>query len=392
MEPFTIAVVCFWTCAVLVVYAYLGYPVLIWVLARVFGQMPAPPHKDEFEWPSVSLLIPAYNEERVIEERIRNALAMDYPADRLQIVVGSDGSTDATNAIARSYAGQGVELLDYEVRRGKASILNQTIPGLRGELVLMSDANTMIDFDALRRLAQWFHDPSIGAVCGRLVLIDPANGRNVDGLYWTYETFIKKCENQLGALLGANGGLYLVRRALYAPIPATTTVDDLVIPLRAKLATGCRIVYEASAVAREETAPDIEGEFRRRARNGTGDFRSMEILWPLLNPVWGWTAFAFFSHKFLRLLCPFLLILLLASSVILSDRPIYRAALLGQLGFYLIAVAAGYTPLHPKVFRFLRLTTMFSGMNLALLLGFWRWIWGTQKGIWNPTGRQGQRA
>jgi cellulose synthase/poly-beta-1,6-N-acetylglucosamine synthase-like glycosyltransferase len=387
-----IAAACFWASAVLVVYTYLGYPLLIWVLSRIFGRAPSPPSEYEGEWPSVSLLIPAYNEEAVLGDRLRNALAMDYPPGRLEIVVGSDGSTDATTAIARDFAGQGVRLWDYEIRRGKATILNESIPRLGGEIVLMSDANTMIDAAALRKLVRWFQDPSVGAVCGRLVLIDPAEGRNVDGLYWKYETFIKRCENRLGAILGANGGIYAIRKSLYVPIPSTTTVDDLVIPLRAKLETGCRIVYESEAIAREETAPDINGEFRRRARNGTGDLRSLEILWKLLNPVWGWTAFTFFSHKILRLACPFLMLVVLGCSLYLRDHEPYRAALIGQIVFYMVSLVAGRLPPRPMVFKIVRLTTMFIGMNLALLVGYWRWLWGTQQGTWRPTGRHGQRA
>jgi len=392
MDVITTAVVLFWASAATIVYAYLGYPILIWALSRMFGREPSPPAKDDWEWPLVSLLIPAFNEEVVLGDRLRNALAMDYPAGRLEIVVGSDGSTDATTAIAREYAGRGVRLLEYDLRRGKATVLNESMPKLSGGIVLMSDANTLIDPSALRKLVRWFRDPAVGAVCGRLVLIDPAEGRNVDGLYWKYETFIKRCENRLGALLGANGGIYAIRKALYAPIPATTTVDDLVIPLRAKLETGCRIIYEPEAIAREETAPDIDGEFRRRARNGTGDLRSLEILWRLLNPFWGWTAFSFFSHKILRLACPFLLLILLGSSLLLRDRPLYQAALIGQIGFYLVSLLASRLPPRPRAFKVLRLTTLFSGMNLALLVGFWRRLRGTQKGTWRPTGRHGQHA
>jgi cellulose synthase/poly-beta-1,6-N-acetylglucosamine synthase-like glycosyltransferase len=392
MDVTMIAVICFWTCAALIVYTYLGYPILIWALSRLFGREPKPLEGNDAEWPFVSLLIPAFNEEGILDDRLQNALAMDYPSDKLDIVVGSDGSTDATTEIARNYANRGVRLLDYGLRRGKATILNESMPELRGDVVLMTDANTMIDPGALRKLVRWLHDPTVGVVCGRLLLIDPGEGRNVDGLYWKYETFIKRCENRLGALLGANGGIYVVRKSLFAPIPATTTVDDLVIPLRAKLATGCRIIYDSEAIAREETAPDIKGEFRRRARNGTGDLRSLEILWPILNPIWGWTTFTFFSHKILRLACPFLLVGLLGSTLLLKDRPLYHAAFVSQIGFYLVSLTAGYLPPRPKAFRFLRLTTMFISMNLALLLGYWRRIWGTQQGTWRPTGRRGQQV
>ena len=397
MDVTAIAAVCFWACTALVLYAYIGYPILIWGLSRWFGRQseaPAPTEGDG-ELPLVSLLIPAYNEEAVLDERLRNALAMDYPAGKLEIVVGSDGSTDATAAIARRYAGRGVRLLDYARRRGKATVLNEAMAELSGEIVLMSDANTQIDPTALRKLVRWFRDPAVGAVCGRLVLIDPGAGRNADNLYWEYETFLKRCEDRLGALLGANGGIYAIRKDLYVPIPVGTTVDDLVIPLQAKLRTGCRIVYDCEAIASEETAPDIGGEFRRRARNGTGDFRSLERLWRLLGPQWGWTAFTFFSHKILHLACPFLLLGLLGSSLLLEAWPLYREALLGQFGLYLVSLLAAFLPSRPRALKLLRLTTMFTGMNLALLVGFWRWVWGSQQGTWRPTGRQakaGRRA
>src|SRR5262249_30950742 len=145
-------------------------------------------------------------------------------------------------------------------------------------------------------------------VCGRLVLTDPATGCNVDSYYWRYETFLKRCEGRLGALLGANGAIYAIRRELYTPIPGNTIVDDFVIPLRAKLRTGCRIVYDGDAVAREETPPNVGAEFHRRSRIGAGGFQSIGLLWRLLNPRSGWVAFTFFSHKILRWVCPFFLV------------------------------------------------------------------------------------
>src|SRR5207244_3480535 len=155
----------------------------------------------------MTLLIAAHDEAEVIGERLENALAVDYPAGKFEIVVASDGSSDATAAIVRSFADRGVRLLDYHPNRGKSATLNAAWNEIHGELVLLSDANTFIEPGAPKRLARWFDDASIGAVCGRLVLVDPASGRNVDGLYWRYETFLKLCESRLDALLGANGAI-----------------------------------------------------------------------------------------------------------------------------------------------------------------------------------------
>ena len=383
---------CFWACLALIVYAYAGYPLMIWGLSRRFGRPAEVPDLGEVDLPPVSLLIAAYNEEAEIEDRLRNALAMDYPRERFEVVVGSDGSTDATARIVRRYADRGVRLLDYEQRRGKASVLNAAFPELRGEIVLLSDANTHNDPQAARKLIRWFRDPDVGAVCGQLVLTDPATGRNADSLYWKYETFLKQCEGLLEALLGANGAIYAIRRGLYTSIPAETIVDDFVIPLLAKVRTGCSIVYDYEAVAREETPPDVGSEFHRRSRIGAGGFQSIGMLWRLLDPRRGWVAFTFLSHKILRWLCPFFLLGLLASNVALlaSDRPLYQYLLLGQVGFYLASLLAAFVPAGHGSLKPLRLAAMFTGMNAALLVGFWRWLWGTQKGAWRRTARQAE--
>jgi cellulose synthase/poly-beta-1,6-N-acetylglucosamine synthase-like glycosyltransferase len=394
MSPFqdltpaqAVAAAAFWACAALVAYAYLLYPVAIWWLARRFGRPAMPPAGIAEEWPSVALLIAAHDEEAVIEERLRNALATDYPAGKFEVVVGSDGSTDGTAAIVRRYADDGVRLLDYEQRRGKAAVLNSAVAELDSEIVVLSDANTDIDPAAARRLVRWFRDPRVGAVCGRLVLTDPRTGRNADSLYWRYETFLKRCEGQLGALLGSNGAIYAIRRELYVPIPDGTIVDDFVIPLLAKLRSGCEIVYDCEAVASEETPPDVGSEFRRRARIGAGGFQSIGMLWRLLDPRRGWVAFTFLSHKILRWLCPFFLIGLLASNLLLWDRPFYRACLLGQAAFYLASLLMAAAPGRLAPLKPLRLATMFTGMNLALLVGFWRWLFGSQRGTWDRTAR-----
>jgi cellulose synthase/poly-beta-1,6-N-acetylglucosamine synthase-like glycosyltransferase len=381
-----IAAVVFWACVAGVFYAYAGYPALLWVLSRLFGRRRLPPAEGG-ALPSVSLLVAAYNEEAEIEKRVQTALAMDYPREKLEIVIASDGSSDATADIVRSYAPRGARLLDYRQRRGKPAVLNTAFAEVHGDVVLLSDANTHIDAPALRRLVRWFRDPEVGVVCGRLILTDPLTGRNADSLYWKYETFLKKCEGRLGGLLGANGAIYAIRRHLFAPLPPDTIVDDFVLPLQAKLRTGCAIVYDPSAVAREETPAAIGAEFQRRSRIGAGGFQSIARLWPLLSPRHGWTAFTFLSHKVLRWLCPFLLLGMLASNACLLDRPAYRWALLGQAGFYLVSLLAGLVPARFRLLKPLRLATMFTGMNAALLVGCWRWLKGNQKAAWKRTAR-----
>ncbi len=387
MIPSDFVAACFWMCLAGVGFAYVGYPLIVWCLARCFGRRQrAEPLRDD-DLPMLSLLIAAHNEEAVIDERLRNALALDYPADKLEIVVACDGCRDATAAIVRCYASRGVRLLECPQRRGKATALNEAFAVLSGDIVMLSDANTNTKATAARQLVRWFRDPSVGAVCGRLVLINPGTGRNVDSLYWKYETFLKRCEGRLGTLLGANGAIYAIRRELFQPIPANTILDDMVIPLLARLRTGCAIIYDPRAVAYEETPADVRDEFRRRSRIGAGGFQSLGLLGKLLDPRRGWIAFTFFSHKVLRWLCPFLLVGMLLSSLLLHEDSFYAAALLSQGIFYALALALNWIPGQPKLIKVLRLTTMFTSMNAALLMGFWLWLSGGQKAAWRRTAR-----
>jgi len=379
----------FWACVAGLVYAYAIYPIAIWVCARRFGSpSTAPAEASEGDLPTVSVLIAAYNEQAVIGERVENALKLDYPASKLEIVIASDGSSDQTNSIVKTYSDPRVRLLEYPVRQGKASVLNAAFRELKGDIVVLSDANTNTDQAAVRKLVRWFQSPDVGVVCGRLVLTDPATGNNVDSLYWKYETFLKICESQVGALLGANGAIYAIRRNLYAGIRRNTLIDDFVIPLLTRLRTGCSIEYDAEAVAYEETPEAMGSEFKRRARIGTGGFQSLPVLWTLLNPMRGWISFTYFSHKIARWLCPFFLIGAFVSSVALMSHHPYDFLLAAQVALYIVA-GMGTRLKRPGIpSKCLRLATLFAGMNLALLVGFWRWVTSEPQGVWTRTARQ----
>jgi cellulose synthase/poly-beta-1,6-N-acetylglucosamine synthase-like glycosyltransferase len=382
----TVVSLCFWLSAAGILYAYLIYPIVIYALSRVFGKALSPPHMLDEDLPRVALLIVAHNEAAVIEQRIRNALALSYPTDRLEIVIASDGSHDGTAEICRRYAGR-VRLLEFAQQRGKAATLNAAVSQLDAPILVLSDANTFMEVDALRRLMRWFAEPEVGVVCGRLILTDSHTGRNVDGVYWRYETFLKGCEGRLDGLLGANGAIYAIRRSLFVPLPASTIIDDFVLPLSAKMRHGCRIMYDTDAIAYEETAPDLRGEFRRRKRIGLGGFQSLNVLWPLLVRPCGWTTFTFWSHKVLRWAGPFFLIGMLLASLAMSRDPTYRTALMAQAFLYALCAGCAVLPPANRRCRLLRIFPMFVGMNLAILVGFFRWLKGNQTGIWNPTVR-----
>jgi cellulose synthase/poly-beta-1,6-N-acetylglucosamine synthase-like glycosyltransferase len=380
----TILAASFWISVVGVAYAYAGYPLLLDLLARAFTPPTVPPPLSNEAPARVTLLIAAHNEKEVIEGRIRNALELDYPRDRLEIVVASDGSTDGTIALARRFEPV-VRVMDFAHRRGKAATLNAALERIEADLVVFSDANTAMAPDSVRRLVSWFVDPEVVCVCGRLILRD--GSCNADGAYWRYETFLKLREARLGGLLGANGAIYALRRDQYVPLPVGTMVDDFVLPLLVKLNAGGRIVYDAEAVAIEESAPDLGSEFRRRTRIGAGGWQALGMLWPMLAPTQGWTAFTFWSHKVLRWACPFLMLAALASSLALSSSQFYRAMLVTQTAFYAVAALCAAIATRVRLPRPLRVLPLFAGMNLALLVGVLRGMCGGQTGIWQATRR-----
>jgi len=381
------AFVVFWGCAALIVYAYMVYPVLLVTLGALRRAAVAPREPNDADLPSVSVLVVAHNEESVIRERIDNLLALDYPKSKLELVIASDSSRDRTVDIVNEYSGRGIQLIAFTERTGKSAVLDAVIPRLKGSIAVLSDANTMMEPSAARQLARWFQNPHVGVVCGKLVLTDPVTGTNVDSLYWRVETLLKRSEGRLGALLGANGGIYAIRRSVFQGLSHDTIVDDFVIPLLARVRTGCAIIYDESAIAYEETPPEIAVEFRRRARIGAGGFQSLAVLWPLLDPRKGWIALTFASHKVLRWLCPSFLIGLVAANLVLVNKGIYGLSLIVGLLLGAVALLGQYLSIGSSAGRALRLTTMFATMNAALLVGFFRWATGRQQGVWERTVR-----
>lgn len=377
----------FWMSLLLVVYAYAMYPVVLWVCSRTCGEAMRPAPTSDTDLPAVTVLVAAHNEERVIASRIENALATDYPTDRFQILVASDGSTDRTVDIVRQFAARGVALLESPVRRGKATILNAAFRTLESDIVVLSDANTFTDAAAIRRLVRWFERPEVGIACGKLILSDPATGDNVDGLYWRYESFLRSAEARLGALLGANGAIYAVRRSLFSGIRRDTLLDDFTIPLKTRMRTGCAVVYDETAIAREQSAPSMADEFRRRARIGAGGMQAIVAFRSLLAPHNGWIGFTFLSHKIFRWLCPLALLTLLATSIALEAQMPFRAFVALQGAAYGAAVLGRWLPGQSVACRALRLPTMFAMMNGALLFGCWRWLSSEPQGTWERTIR-----
>jgi poly-beta-1,6-N-acetyl-D-glucosamine synthase len=356
--------VVFWSAAALVVYTYLGYPMVLTILRR-FKKRPINRARIE---PSVALLIPAYNEAQVIERKIRNSLELEYPRHKLDIVVASDGSTDQTVAIAEQFAQDGgIRVLAYPQNRGKMATLNAGVSETSGEIIVFSDAPALLQRDALSRLMDNFADGSVGAVSGRYTVVQAseANTGVSEDLYWKYETYLKTCESDLGSTLGAHGHLYAIRRELY-PFPDSAVInDDYVIP-SSVIAKGYRAIYEPRAVVQEE-AREMNG-FGRRVRIVAGNIQQLSQIRSLVWPPRLMPLFFFISHKALRLLAPLAMLAALFSSLALSASPAYCVALVLQSTFYFLAICGALWRLRPAV---LMLPFYFSMINSAVFPGFY---------------------
>lgn len=365
----------FWVSFVALLYIYLGYPLAVWLLAALFGREPA----KRPTTPSVSLLIPAYNEAAHIEQKLRNSLALDYPKDRLEIVVASDGSTDATNAIAERFGGQGIRLLAFE-HLGKAGMLSRAVPTLRGEIVVFSDTSSQLEPESLRALVESFADPKVGCVSGLYRVKASSDLRaQGEGLYWRYETFIKRQESQLHSILGAHGAFYAIRTALFDLEPSAIN-DDYLIPMRI-VARGYRAVYEPKAVSWELEAASVKGEFARRRRIAVGNCQQIVQLKGLLNPARGWVALSFFSHKVLRTLAPIFLVTLLMASFSLP-QPL-AGVMWGLQGALYLSAYLGYVcQQRGRMIRWLSPPLYFCLGNLAMLAGLWRFCFERHRPAW----------
>jgi cellulose synthase/poly-beta-1,6-N-acetylglucosamine synthase-like glycosyltransferase len=301
------------------------------------------------------------------------------------LLVGSDGSTDGTDDRVRGCKDRRV-LLSAAPRGGKVAVLNRCIPMASGDIIVLTDANTRVDRDALRRLVRHFQDPEVGAVCGKLKLYNRVKKDYEESAYWTYESFIKFLEGKRGAVVGANGGLYAIRRSLFRELPPSTIVDDFVIPLRI-LEQGYRVLYDPEAVAYEETTENYEREFGRRARIAAGNFQSLRMVPGLLSPRHGFASFAFWSHKVLRWCAPALMALALISNVFLLASTLYRATFAAQVAFYVLAAVGRQDVLKGGLKRFASVAYYFVTMNMAIAVGFWRFLRNTQAAAWERTAR-----
>lgn len=375
-------VLLFWGAVAALVYLHFGYPLLLGAWTRLRprpAQGSGPGSAREAEPPFVSVLLVACNEEARIDDRIRNLRSLDHPRDRLEILVASDGSNDATAARARAW--DRVRVVEMPRRRGKPSALNALVPMARGEILLMADARQSFERSSLRRLLRHFADPMVGAVSGSLRLDgNGAVGRGV-GVYWRLESYIRRQESLVDSCVGVTGAIYAVRRTLVTPLPPDTLLDDVLIPMRI-VREGFRVLHEPSARAFDRASASGREEFTRKVRTLAGNFqlfaREPWLLAPWRNRLWLQTL----SHKGLRLLGPGFLLLAFVSSLALAlDSALYAGLLAGQILFYAAALGGGSLARRARV-PLLAIPQVFCLLHAATLVAFFRFVTGRQRVTW----------
>ncbi|MCL1957343.1 MAG: glycosyltransferase family 2 protein [Fibromonadales bacterium] len=367
----------FWTSLILLMQVYILYPLTLRLLSLFFKKTENSKKSENLSSDKVSIIISAHNEEEIIEHKILNTLALDYPKDKMEIWIGDDGSTDKTSEIVQKFSD--VHLFRKEKNEGKAAMLNDLCKIAKGDFFLFSDANTIIEKNALKNLIPKFTDDDIGCVCGQLSLKNESGFAlsKTESLYWRGESKLKMLESRFGAVMGSNGALYAIRAELYPVLPTHKTItDDFYITAKI-LMKNYSCVFCENAIAFENTSVSKYGEFNRKVRIGRANFNFLSTFFPLLNPLRPMRAYMFLSHKLLRWLSPFLLLVLFASSILLIETHIFYKVFLSLELLFVVAALLS-----------VRVCNYFLSMNFALFLGFCKSFFKESGGAWKRVERQ----
>jgi len=381
-----VAKIIFYASALALFYVYVGYPALLFLIAPFRKRRrPEPGYV-----PSISVLIAACNEETNIGQKLEQTLALDYPADKMEVLVMSDGSQDRTDEIVAGFSDPRVRLLRIPDRRGKTHAQNQGVKLATGDILVFSDATTVYHQQALKYLAANYQDANVGAVSGRYQYFDP-NQDSPTGLgtiaFWNYENNIKARQSRISTLTGCCGCIYSVRKSVYTEL-APDVISDLVQPLQV-IQQGYKVIFEDRALAYEQTTESTSEEFAMRVRVITRGMRGLLSVPGLLNP-WKhpWIGFQLLSHKVLRWTVPIFLLLLLAANVVLLNQPFFRTAFILQLSFYALAMLQAVVPLHRR-WKLLGIPLYFCTLNAAALLGVIELLRGRKHVVWQPVRNKG---
>ena len=376
-------IVTFWIFISLILYCYFGYPLLLIFLSKWISK---PVKKENIE-PAVSIVISVWNEQDVIGKKITNLLSLDYPTDKIQIIIGSDGSNDQTSSIIRTFNDHRIIFVESRDRRGKMVVINELIGLAKHDIIVFNDARQELPKEAIRQLVAGFADPQVGCVSGELVFknIDGTTAQGIN-LYWEYEKMMRNHEARIHSMLGATGAMYAIRKKLFQAIPNHVVLDDMYVPFRI-IEKGYRAIFEPMAKAFDKPAVDPQEEYRRKTRTLFGNFQIFQIFGQLFNPFKSPIAIQLFSHKFLRILAPFLMIGLLIINPFILENSFYLSVLFMQIFFYLMAFIGLYTKNSQnsfilKVSKLCYIPYIFCLLNFSVLVGFWRYLTSKQAITW----------
>jgi poly-beta-1,6-N-acetyl-D-glucosamine synthase len=381
----------FWVCLIFVFYTYIGYAVALYVLTKLKKSRPSPAMQQTLELPPVTLVIAAYNEALIISRKIQDCLALNYPRERLSIYIITDGSTDRTPDIAGSFPE--VKVFHEAARKGKIHAVNRVMKFVTTPITVFCDANTLLSAQSIRQIVKHYQDPLVGGVAGEKRILkkeaDSASGSG-EGLYWKYESFLKKRDAELSSVVGAAGELFSIRTELYEPPGEDIIIEDFFLSLRI-VGRGLRFEYEPEAYAIETASISVHEEWKRKVRICAGAFQAMPKLLFLLNPFrYGWFSFQYFSHRVLRwTLAPVSLLLLVVSNAILAwhGETVYQLLFALQASFYLLAFL-GYLLRDKEVsIKGFFVPFYFVLMNASVFAGFSRYVTGAQTVLWDKAER-----
>jgi cellulose synthase/poly-beta-1,6-N-acetylglucosamine synthase-like glycosyltransferase len=381
INEIAISEILFWVFFIFIIYTYFGYGVILFLISILF---PRPVKKQDI-FPNVTIIIAAYNEETAIKSKIDNTLALDYPPDKLEIIIGSDASADRTDEIVKEYPSDRVRLIRVEGRQGKTGVQNECVKSASGEIIVFTDATTILLHDSVRNLVRNFADNTIGCVGAKLIYVNPNQTQLGQGgtSYWSYETFIKKLESNVNSLIGVSGCFYALRKTLYEPV-SRHLISDFVVALHT-FKKGYRVLFEETAICKEETLENTEDELSMRVRVALRTYTALFEERDLLNPFrYGLFAFQLLSHKVLRYSVGIFMIGIFFTNLFLLDKVFYQITMIGQILFYVIAVIAHYKYKRDNKKGLFSIPYYLALTNIAALLALFRFIKGESVMIWEP--------
>lgn len=383
----------FWICLFIIVYTFIGYGIVLYLIILIKRMISGKPQMPQLsDYPTVTLIVAAYNEEHFIEQKIANTLALNYPKDKIQFVFVTDGSSDQTPDIVAKYPQ--IQLMHSPERKGKINAVHRAMQKVNTDITIFTDANTFLNSDAVVNICRHYTDASVGAVSGekRVHIDEKSDATAGEGFYWKYESKLKTWDAELYSVVGAAGELFSIRTNLYVPVPADTVLDDFMISLLIA-EKGYRIAYEPQAYATETSSENIKEELKRKIRIAAGGIQSILRLKSLMNPFrFPVLSFQYISHRVLRwTITPFCMMAALFLNAVIalqSHSLLYSLLLFMQCSFYMLALLGWLLESRQMRVKLLFIPYYFCMMNYAVLAGIYRYCFKTQSAVWEKAKRK----